>query len=76
MPKIRQNLVFLMESSTNKSNISLKGGNMCLNRFCIDEDAAFELSGVYYLKTPEKRFDEKFQSKQNATGRGFCCLQE
>ena len=29
---------------------SLKVGDMCLNRFCIDEDAAFELSGVYYLQ--------------------------
>ena len=28
----------------------VKAGNMCLNRFCIDEDAAFELSGVNYLK--------------------------
>ena len=27
-----------------------KTGNMILNRFCIDEDAAFELSGVNYLK--------------------------
>ena len=29
--------------------ISLKAGKMCLNRFCIDEDAAFELSGVCYM---------------------------
>ena len=27
-----------------------KTGNLILNRFCIDEDAAFELSGVNYLK--------------------------
>ena len=32
-------------------NISSKGGKMCLNRFCIDEDAAFELSAVNYLKS-------------------------
>ena len=76
MSKIRQNLVFLMQPFEDAWHISLKAGIMCLNRFCIDEDAAFELSGVYYLKTPEKRFDEKFQSKQNATGRSFCCLQE
>ena len=31
-------------------DISWKAGNTCLNRFCIDEDAAFELSGIYYLK--------------------------
>ena len=44
-----QNLIFLMEPSEEASNISLQGGNMILNRFCIDEDAAFELSGVNYL---------------------------
>ena len=50
MPKIMQNLVVLMEPSRYASRISLKGGNMCYNRFCIDEDAAFETSGVHYLK--------------------------
>ena len=50
MPIMVQNLVFLMEPTKQKSEISLKAGNMCLNRFCIDEDASFELSGVYDLK--------------------------
>ena len=50
MTKIMQNLVVLMEPSEDAWNTSLKGGNMILNRFCIDEDAAFELSGVNYLK--------------------------
>ena len=45
-----QNLVLLIDSSDKKSDISLKAGKMCLNRFCIDEEAAFELSGVNYLK--------------------------
>ena len=46
-----QNLVVLMEPTPSEyaHHTSLKGGNMCLNRFCIDEDAAFELSGVHYL---------------------------
>ena len=44
-----QNLVVLFEPSRGP-DVSLKGGNMILNRFCIDEDAAFELSGVNYLK--------------------------
>jgi len=48
--KTMQNLVVLMEPSENTWNTSLKGGKMILNRFCIDEDAAFELSGVNYLK--------------------------
>ena len=50
MAKIMQNLVVFMEPSENAFEISLEGGNMILSRFCIDEDAAFELSGVYSLK--------------------------
>ena len=49
MSKKLQNVVLLMEP-THSSVPSMKGGNMCVNRFCIDEDVAFELSGVYYLK--------------------------
>ena len=45
-----KNLVVLMEPYEEASDISLNGGNMILNRFCIDEDAAFELSVVNYLK--------------------------
>ena len=45
-----QNLVVLMEPSDDAYRISEKGGNMCLNQFSIDEDAAFELSGIHYLK--------------------------
>ena len=45
-----QNVVLLMEPSDFAWDISLKAGNMYLNRFCIDEDAAFESTGVYYLK--------------------------
>ena len=49
MPKVMQNIVLLMEPNDFKSNVSLKAGHMLLNRFCIDEDAAFESTGVYYL---------------------------
>ena len=45
-----QNLIILMEPSEDAETVSLKGGNMYLNRFCIDDEAAFELSGVHYLK--------------------------
>ena len=45
-----QNLVVLMDPPEDTWNISSKAGNMILNRFCIEEDAAFELSGVHYLK--------------------------
>ena len=52
MPKMMQNIVFLMEPPEEEYDTSLKAGNMYLNRFCIDEDAAVELSGVYDLKKP------------------------
>ena len=54
MSKTMQNLVFFMESSENAHRTPMKAGNMILNRFCIDEDAAFELSGVYDLKNLRK----------------------
>ena len=46
-----QNLVVFVEPSEEAWKTPLKGGNLILNRLCIDEDAAFELSGVNYLKT-------------------------
>ena len=52
--KTKQNLVVLMEPSEYAYDVSSKAVNMILNRFCIDEDAAFELSGVNYLQ--EKSF--------------------
>ena len=54
-----QNLVVFMEPSERTWNTSSKAGNMTLNRFCIDEDAAFELSGVYYLKQTWSFNDEE-----------------
>ena len=47
-----QNLVVLIQPSDRAHETPLKAGNMVLNRFCIDEDAAFELSGVSDIKKP------------------------
>ena len=44
-----QNLIYFMTPSQDAEDISWKAGNSLLNRFCIDEDAACELSGVYEL---------------------------
>ena len=70
MAKIMQNLIVLMESFKDNDDISLKGGNMCLNRFVIDEDAAFELSGVHYLKKSSRH---PFNDREK--GKGWICLQ-
>ena len=48
-------IVFIDEDGKAPYDISLKGEKMCLNRFCIDEDAAFELSGVKYLTMAKYR---------------------
>ena len=50
MSKKMQNIVVLIEPSEYVPESFWKAENMILNRFCIDEDAAFELSGVHYLK--------------------------
>ena len=49
MPKIMQNVVFFKDPTGSENDISLKAGNMNLNRFCIDEDASFEISGMSNL---------------------------
>ena len=56
-----QNLVFLMEPPEEEYDTSLKAGNMYLNRFCIDEDASFELSGVYDLKKPSNKVTDEIR---------------
>ena len=56
MPKTKQNIIMLQEPSKNAFNISLQAGNMCLNRFCIDEEAGFEFSGVYHLDSKPSEY--------------------
>ena len=66
MLETMQNLVVLMEPPEDGDSwdsvgnepwkYSYKTGNMIMNRFCIDEDAAFELSEVNYLKKIPRRY--------------------
>ena len=53
MSNTGQNIIFLVGRSDDAWQISLNGGKMLMNRFSIDEDAAFELSGVYNLQPME-----------------------
>ena len=48
MVKTMHNYVVLMRRQRNAWENSSKVGMMCMNRFTIDEDVAFELSGVDY----------------------------
>ena len=61
-----------MEPPKDTYDVCLKGGNMCLNRFCIDEDAAFELSEVCYLERSSViLWDKRFQSERKLKGKGL-----
>ena len=46
MPNVVRNIIFLLNPDLPWDK-SLNCGRLYLNRFCIDEEAAFELSGVY-----------------------------
>ena len=70
MPKMVQNLVFLMEPPEEEYDTSLKAGNMYLNRFCIDEDAAVELSGVYDLKKSSNKVTDEIRKAKGRTVTG------
>ena len=71
-----QNLVLLMEPSEYDYDIDLKCGDMFLNRFSIDEDAAFELSGVHYLEksSNEIMFQKDFELERKSKGSGYLSL--
>ena len=73
MSKIMQDLVVLMEPTKYTSETPLKAGNMILNRFCIDEDAAFEFSGVNYLKKSSEEMSfgrsKKFKVQRKQKGK-------
>ena len=43
--------IFLNKSGAKDYDVSMKTGNMCMNRFCIDEEAGFELTDVYILRS-------------------------
>ena len=58
MKRVMQNVVLIMEPNDDDFEVSMQAGNMCLNRFCIDEDAAFESTGVYYLKELREEREE------------------
>ena len=68
-----QNLLVLMEPFEDAHVTPLKAGNMILNRFCIDEDAAFELSGVNYLKKSswEMMMGRELTTERKVKGKNF-----
>ena len=68
MAKISKNLVVIKDPPKLIYDVSLKAGNMFLNRFCINEDDAFELTGVHYFKEAIKG---PFSVSDKTKGRGI-----
>ena len=62
-----------MDPSEEANRIDLKGGNMFMNRFSIDEDVAFELSGVYYLKKSSYDiiYEKNLELERKTKGKGY-----
>ena len=48
MSRTTQNLTVIINTKEEPSDISDAAANMILNRFCIDENAGFELTGIYH----------------------------
>ena len=69
MSTIKQNIIILQEESEKPYDISLHAGNMYLNRLCIDENAGFELSGVYRLKKAYKESEFKKTRREKTSTR-------
>ena len=73
-----QNLVVLMEPSEAAYETPLKAGRMILNPFCIDEEAAFELSGVNYLQKSSRKLKYEnsleFKEKRKIKGKVYSFL--
>ena len=49
-----KNIIVFIEPNEHSYNTNWKIANLYLNRFTIDEDASFDLLGVYYLKKCHK----------------------
>ena len=58
MPKRKTSFIIFLEKKEEWHDeirgydVSRKAGNMLMNRFFIDEEAGFELSGIHLLKDP------------------------
>ena len=81
MPKYMHQVIFLIEPNDDKYWTNEKIGNIFMNRFTIDEDAAFEILKIFELqKTSEQMaFDihptqKDFSLKIVQKGLGFITI--
>ena len=71
MTKKRRNIILLIEPPNKPWVCSSKLGYAYMNRFVIDEDAEFELLGVYYLSKPFVNKKTYFGAKFNKKNENF-----
>ena len=71
MSRIKQNIILLQEKSSDPYDISLNALNMYLNRLCINEDAGFELSGVFSSGEAYKKLHYSRKTFCTEKGNGF-----
>ena len=64
MTSVAQDVVLLVNLPRGPWDTSLKGGNMLLNRFFIDEEMANESSGVFYLPKDSASLFDFAQGKE------------
>ena len=58
MSKNMQNIIVFIEPNDQPERPNWKLANLYLNRITIDEDAALELLGVYYLEEWHEELEE------------------
>ena len=63
-----QSFFILKEPALTGYDISFKAGKRLMNRFCIDEDANFELTGVYSSYVSPRAITSKIGSKTKGKG--------
>ena len=66
-----QNIVVLLEPPEFASDIGFKAGKMYFNRFCIDEDAGNEISGIYSFEIETELSPDGYHYGYKIKGRLF-----
>ena len=69
MAKRKQNLILFLHKDIGQKEVNTKLVHTCMNRFIIDEDAQFEVNGVYHVD--KDHFKEATEQSDRAKGKWF-----
>ena len=70
MSRTMRNLIIFMDATGDSTVTPLKYGNSFMNRFSIDEDAAFEIIGIHHLESEHYEQSVKEPGGMNMTSVG------